>query len=216
MAKRKPNGEYSGLTGNLVFYESNGVGMMRTRPRSRKDKSALLKSVRSDFGYVVDRVKDLKTVIDIGFKDYKVNSAAYHSAISVNIVNYKEALRLNKAADNIEWLQVSAGKLSGAETAASSRLENGMIEITWQGTEPGRKHFDSDKVITGVYQKAKGLLLGPEGVTRKDGKIILDPHKLTNGELMDVFMFFKAEGKNYKKKSESNVSSSQWVGQFVL
>jgi hypothetical protein len=216
MAKRKPNGEYSGLTGGLVIYESNGVGIMRGRPKKRKDKSALLKTVRSDFGYVVDRVKDLKTVIDIGFKDYKINLAAYHSAISVNMNNYKEALRLNKT-DNIEWLQVSAGKLSGAETAASSRMGNGMIEITWQGTEPGRRNFDSDKVITGIYQKAKGQFLpGPEGVTRKDGKIILDPHKLTNGELMDVFMFFKAEGKNYKKKSESNVSASQWVGQFIL
>ena len=212
MAKRKPNGNYSGMDGNLVWYEMNGKGVVRTRSHSRKDTSEELGKIRSDFGVVVDVIKKFKPVMSMGFKDHTVNRSAYHSALSVNLENYYEALKLEQTA-NYSWVNISFGKLAGAMEATALKLEDGKIEIQWSGTEPGRDHYDEDVVFSGIYlNNADKFIKGPDHILRSAGRITIDPGQVAEGEKVDTFLAFRVRESNYRNKGDKNVSVGQWAG----
>lgn len=216
MAKRKPNGEYTGLAGGLVLYEMNGKGIMRGKSKKRIDKSDQLKEVRSEFGVVVEAIKTLKPILTFGFKDHTRNRSAYHSALSINLSNYYEALRLNNT-DNYGWLTISHGKLSGAAEVSATKLADGKIEIKWMGTEVGKAHFSEDTVLAGIFlNKSKVFILGPHYVLRSAGSIVIDPGPIEEGENADVFLAFRIRENNYKSNSDKNVSASQWAGTITF
>lgn len=212
MAKRKPNGEFSGLIGNLISYQVNGQSRIRMNSGTRVDTSELVAEVRSDFRVVMTLLKKVKSFIDIGFKDHTENRAAYHSALSINLKNYKEAQRLGKT-DNYGWFGLSYGKLSGAENITATRLADGTIELSWEGTEPGRSFTAKDNAIAYAYLNTSDRFMrGPENVVRSDGKMIIQPGMLKEGEKIDVFLSFTVPNGAYKAKSAKNVSTSQWAG----
>ncbi len=212
MAKRKPNGEFSGLIGNLISYQVKGQNRIRMKSRTRVDTSELVAEARSDFRVVMNLLKNAKSFINIGFKDHTDNRSAYHSALSINLKNYKEAQRLGKT-DNYGWFVLSDGKLSGAENINATKLEDGTIELTWEGAEPGRPFNAKDNAIGYAYLNTSDRFMkGAENVTRSDGKMTIQPGMLKEGEKIDVFLSFTVPNGAYKAKSSKNVSTSQWAG----
>lgn len=212
MARRKENGTYRGLVGNIILYERNGEQQMRTKSPVRKDKSRLVINSQDDFRVILKLVLNFKPLIDIGFKDHKVNRSAYHSALSVNRLNYNYAKTVARI-DNLGWFQFSEGNLSGAAEVSAIKNDNGMIEIKWQGTEKELTAHDDDRVIACIRFCESGIIiLGPDNVKRETGYLIIDPGRSIVTKKIEVFISFTVNMKNYNPGSDRNVSKSRWIG----
>ncbi|MGE5382761.1 MAG: DUF6266 family protein [Omnitrophica WOR_2 bacterium] len=214
MAKRKPNGEYVGLVGNVVLYEANGQGIMRGRSKPRKDTSNLLAEERSSFGKITHFLSKIKTILNTGFQDYAPGKSSWNSALSVNYSAYREAVRLNTA-DSFAWLSIAHGNLSSAEMVDVSLDNNNKVVITWSGTEPGKVYHNNDIVMVLILKNGlKSLIHVNESNIRQDGTITLNPGALVANDKIDVFIAFCTS--SYKKKSDKNVSNSQWIKQLTV
>jgi len=212
MSKQKPNGSYSGLTGGLVLYERNGLQVMRARSHSRKDTSPLLGQCRTDFAYIMKLVRKMKKLTDIGFRDCHPVRSAYHSALSANLYNYRAAADKADRTTDLSWFQLSAGRLSNAAIVNANLLPDGTLEITWQGTEPGKRSHKNDIAIAGVYQPVSNTFItAPQSTPRSAGRLVIPPIQFTAGEPMTIFLFFAVIPMNYRDKSEANVSNSEAI-----
>ncbi len=213
MATKDERGNYKGLVGNTVSYTRNGKEHLRLRARGRKDKSKLVLDSRNDFKIIMKLIKMFKPLIDTGFKDHKKYRSAYHSALSANRLNYNYAMKTGGVED-LEWFKISDGNLSNAEDVSVRRLDGGLFEITWQGTERGLTAHNDDLVFCCISSKESGKMAeGPTDVTRDTGRLIITPSKSTplTGNL-EVFFSFKVSPRNYKPESDRNVSKSKWIG----
>ncbi len=212
MATKDERGNYKGLVGNTVSYTRNGKEHLRLRAKGRKDKSKLVFDSRNDFKIIMKLIKKFKPLINNGFKDHKENRSAYHSALSVNRLNYNYAKK-ESGVENLDWFQFSEGNLSGAAEVVARKTEDGKkVEIIWQGTMQGLTSHKDDRVISCLYSGESNIMLpGPDNVTRDSGRLIIDPGKTSLTGKIEVFIGFTVDPRNYKKGSDRNVSKSKWV-----
>ena len=124
MAKKTANGSLRGILGPTVHFERNGEEQMRVRPVKRVDKSQLVFDSRGDFSTLMKLIQQFKKLIDNGFKDHKANRSAYHSALSVNRLNYNFAKK-ETGLENLDWFQFSEGNLSGAAEVSARKTDDG-------------------------------------------------------------------------------------------
>jgi hypothetical protein len=208
MAKRKPNGEYVGIVGQLVLYEQRGCGVMRTRTPHRSDSSPLVADVRVSFGGVSRTLSRIKKLLEVGFENH-----TWSTAISVNCTNRK-LLKNKGQLDGFRWLQFSGGKLSSAENFSAEITDAKKIKIEWNGTIPGSPFHDNDIVIILLYSSLDDefYTFYPNGVTRSDGFALIDDYIVKPGDKIDVFAAFKVNTRHYNTKGNKNISSSEWVG----
>lgn len=213
MAIKNELGDVVGLIGNLVVYKKNGKQQYRARSaKKRIDNSQAVFDSRNDFKTIMVLIKKFKTLIDHGFKDHKIHRSAYHSALSFNLLNHGYA-KNEGGVENLDWFQFSEGNLSNADIVNAAKRSDGKIEISWQGKEKLLAAHNDDNVLTCLWLNDKSLLIvGPEGITRSDGTMILDPGKTKLEGKIEVFIGFKVSPRNYKAGSDRNVSKSRWVG----
>lgn len=214
MARRKLNGEIYGIIGATVSYNYKGRSCIRLRCVERKDKSPLIKQARLDFRVVMGLIKKMKLIIDEGFRFHTKDRSAYHSALSVNLNNYREAARLNKL-DTLSWFSLSGGKLSIAIITSAILTPEKAVEITWSGVEPGRVCCDNDIVTAVLYLNIqKRVVKCDDSVTRQAGKVTINPGYLKQDEKIDVFLSFRSNSIRYYN-TDKYASNSLWVKQLV-
>lgn len=215
MAKRKKNGEVSGILGPTVNYNYNGTPCVRLRCTERNDTSLLIEQSRTDFKNVVLMIKKMKRIIDEGFRFHTKDRSAYHSALSVNLANYREAACLNKL-DTLSWLSLSGGKLSSALSINAIITPESTVEINWSGVEPGKSYDDTDMVTAVIYlNNQKQVYKCEESVTRQAGKVVMNPGNIKKDEKIDVFLSFRSKSTKYYN-TEKYASNSKWVKQLIL
>jgi hypothetical protein len=213
MARKDAQGYLKGLIGNIILYGRNGEQHMRVKTPARNDISQLVVESRNGFTNVLKLVQSFKPLIDIGFKSHTVNRSAFHSAMSVNMLNYNYAKKVS-GINSLNWFQFSEGNLSCAANVTAVKTDEGKIEITWQDTQPGLTAHDDDRVISCIWQNDSGkVFAGPDHITRDNGKLVIDPGiKLTNK--VQVFISFAVNEMKYKDRSDRNVSKSKWIGEL--
>ena len=214
MGKLKANGSIKGLVGNVVFVTKGEKTTVRGAVARRTDTSKIVKDERDNFGIVMSLITPYKRFIDIGFKYYKKDLSAYHSAISVNLANYREAFS-SGVTNNLNWFNVSMGKLSGALNMSAKLVNGNTIEITWDGTEPGKSFRDDDIVIAyaciDYNTKKMRTVTGQQGITRSAGKVLIEKVNINESSTVDIFVFFKSAIEKTKTKLSENVSTSNWI-----
>ncbi len=212
MAIKKSNGELKGTVGPTVHFERNGKQIMRVKTAHRTDKSQAVFDSRNDFAVIMNLIRKFKRLIDKGFKDHKVNRSAYHSALSVNRLNYNFAKKTT-GIENLDWFQFSEGNLSNATEVSAHMTEDGKVEIVWEGTERGLTAHPDDEVVTCIFlNDSFSLYPGPEGVTRSAGRLIVDQGKPRLTGKIEAFIAFRVSNDNYRPGSDRNVSKSRWIG----
>ncbi len=101
-AKNGVNGCVSGKVGNVVFYERNGIGYVRSAPARRieKKRSEIVQMTRIKFKLVQQYVICMLQFVKFGFQFGAGNGTAYNRAMSYNLRN---AVKSQKAEAFIDW-----------------------------------------------------------------------------------------------------------------
>lgn len=87
--KNGVHGLVSGKLGNVIYYERNGIGYIRSVPSKRieRKQSAIAQLTRSKFKLVQQHVIHMLQFIKFGFQYGTGNGTAYNRAMSYNLRN---------------------------------------------------------------------------------------------------------------------------------
>lgn len=150
MAITRRGNSVTGLVGNVILYEMNGKLAMRTRSTvKRKTESARLVRAQSNFSVVTALIRQFIEFTRTGFELAATTRNSYAEAMSVNCHHYNDALREGEVED-LQWLQLSKGRLSGVSTLEAAMTTSTQLTVTWQGTQPDLDFSDDDKAMVAV------------------------------------------------------------------
>ncbi len=202
-------GNFKGQLGNTVVYEMYGKTVIRSKPAyKRRPAKGALKQAQTDFSRVMKIMQAARSVIRLGFRDVAEGRSAFHTAMSANLVNYRNA----ENPEDLHWLVVSQGERAGA-LEVTMEVRGDKATITWGDPEPGKPYKMNDQVLlmtindktlhtTDKVQAAKR--------SEKIAEIVLPAVK--EGENILVFIAFYNPFEALARKSPSNFSKSQVVG----
>ncbi|HLO91608.1 MAG TPA: DUF6266 family protein [Lentimicrobium sp.] len=140
--------------------------------------------------------------------------APYNVAISINQNKYKIA-RLEEKTNNLAWFEISKGELSNATEVNATIDPEGYVQITWEGTEEWKLHNNNDYLVAAVYNKTRDTAdtyLTSQQRTDQAARIPLN--EFSEGDVLEIFVYFHVHQFKYITGSKANVSNSKWVGQF--
>ena len=202
-------GNFKGQLGNTVVYEMYGKTVIRSKPAyKRRPAKGALKQAQSDFSRVMKIMQATRSVIRLGFRDVAEGRSAFHTAMSANLVNYRNS----ETPEDLRWLVVSQGDRAGALDVAMEVQDN-KATITWGDPEPGKPYSVNDQVmLMAINDKTLQTTDKVQAAKRseKTAEIVLPPVK--EGESLLVFITFHNPLEAAAKKSPKNMSVSQWIG----
>ncbi|MEE4177077.1 MAG: DUF6266 family protein [Bacteroides sp.] len=207
--KEGPLGNFSGKIGNVVAYEMFGKTVMRSRPSGkRRPAQGALKEAQSDFSKVMKVMQSVRSVVRVGFNPQAMGRSAFHAAMSVNLVNYRNAAN----PDDLRWLVISQGERAWAQDVLKT-IEGNKIVVSWGDPEVGKPNSVNDQVMLlalndTTLENTENL----QAALRKEkrAELILPPAK--EGENILVFMAFHNPIEAASHKSLENVSDSRLIG----
>ncbi|MDX9943141.1 MAG: DUF6266 family protein [Bacteroidales bacterium] len=207
--KEGPLGNYSGRIGNIVAYEMFGKTIMRSRPSGkRRPAQGALKQAQTDFSKVMKVMQSARSAVRVGFNPQAEGRSAFHAAMSVNLVNYRNAA----SPEDLHWLVISQGERSWAQDVAMT-IEGNKAVVTWGDPEPGKRYSVSDQVmLLAMNDTSLDSSVNLQAAQRKEkrAELALPPAKA--GENILVFMAFHNPIEASSNKSLENVSDSRLIG----
>ncbi len=210
------NGAWQGMTGDVSIYQRKGKTVSRSRPKTEKKITPAFAVAQQQFVYVVNLVRKMKKAIDIGFRDFDANRAPYNVAISINASKYKLA-RQNNITNNLSWFEISNGELSNVATVNTSIDQDGFFDIAWEGTEEWKFHHENDSPVVVVYNQTKdSAVIHLTTNKRSDQSAKIPCEQCSEGEVIELFIFFTVHPFKHVNGGKANVSNSKWIGQFIL
>jgi len=202
-------GHFSGKLGNTVVYEMYGKTVIRSKPAyKRRPAKGALKQAQTDFSRVMKIMQAVRSVIRLGFRDVAEGRSAFHTAMSLNLVNYRSA----ENPEDLRWLVVSQGDRAGAQDLAME-VQDKNANITWGDPEPGKPYKMNDQVLLLAINNMTLQTTDKVQAARRSEKraeIALPAAK--EGENILVFIAFHNPLEAVSKKSPKNFSKSLLVG----
>lgn len=190
MARIKNNGTIEGLIGQLIMYERSGQKIIRRRTEKRKDTSKEIKSARTDFGQVIQQLKKIRPLSDIGFAATKTAGSSYHAALSANLISYRDSKQTGEA-DSYSWIRLSDGTLPGSQNLEVIATADGNIRVTWKVMDKGAADRLHDHAFAGAIVRSTGKFYhAASHASRGDGQLELTLKDVKSGDITDVFVFF--------------------------
>lgn len=202
-------GNFKGQLANTVVYEMYGKTVIRSKPAyKRRPAKGALKQAQTDFSRVMKIMQAARSVIRLGFRDVAEGRSAFHTAMSMNLVNYRNA----ETPEDLRWLLVSQGDRAGA-LEVTMEVQDTKAIITWGDPEPGKPYKMNDQVLLLAFNNKTLQTTDKVQAAKRSEKIaeiVLPPVK--EGESILVFIAFYNPFEALAKKSPNNFSKSQVVG----
>lgn len=202
-------GNFSGRFGNLLVYQVKGKTIVRTAPTTRKDNgTAALKQVRNDFSRVMKIMQAVKPFIRMGFNDVAGNGSAFHSALSANLLVYRQAAM----PDDFKWLMLSRGERAGAVGLVLSK-EDDYARVSWNGVEAQKIFSPNDwALLLAINTTTLNTTVSIQEAKRNQQWARLKLPEANQDERVQVFIAFQ-DPNGWIRKNEKNTSNSQWAGE---
>lgn len=206
-------GRMKGKIGTLVVYQMYGKTIVRSLPSvKRKPATGALKESQLQFKAVMNTLKMLKDILKPGFEEVAEGRSVFHTALSYNLQRY----RATEETTIRVFLQLSAGRRSGATEYRLVELENRKWMLHWQGTEAGKPHSPTDWVMFAAVERNTLKTIQHYYKTRREtGELLVDFGTAEPGEVYDCFFFFRSRQIATRKKPEW-VSDSCWCGEVKI
>ncbi|MEJ2883303.1 DUF6266 family protein [Pedobacter sp. GR22-6] len=200
------NGPLKGKIGNVVAVNWRGVNHFRSLPEaSAKPPTQKQLEHWKVFGMVSSWLKPLKDLIWIGFQTVTSGKTPMNEAISFV---FREALKSEGTEREINFPMVvfSRGELFSSYIREFSKLDSGLIRITWQNGFSSAFHQENDRAIFIFYNVTKGKFATYKEVAdRGDQEALLQlPGGFAHDELHGYLFYMSMDGKA--------VSTTQYLG----
>ena len=205
---------FIGRYGNAVVYKLNGKTVMRTLSSVKPGKAqGIQKQYRQDFGRVMKYMQAVKTFISKGFYHVAEGRSAFHTALSVNLMRYREA----GMPVTPEWLLLSDGTLAGTTELSLEKQEDGTVILHWGEPETGKINAGDDVAeVIALNNRTLRSKRETLPVKRSDGQIIMQMPEVQTGDEVHFFITFRNLYHPSYKKNKSEISTSQWAGKVVI
>lgn len=211
------NGGISGKVGNVVFYQRNGVGYVRTRAVRRKKEKAskALAFTRNKFKMMQQYIIRMLPVVRIGFQFGPGKGSAYNRALSYNL---KNAVKQENESLAIDWPNLSLSQdLPNPVINASFMLniKKKKLDIHWQldpalAAKYSSMHMHACVMLVPVdlsTHNMQGILCGNTMNTQtQQVKLLTYAHKITHHAYLSFFSI----------DVPSRSTDSKYIGELVI
>jgi hypothetical protein len=175
MAKiNKPLFNISGKVGDYVYYNLNGVQVMRKKPAPRKTVlSEKELQNRSRFAFISKFLIPLKSLIGQSFTPNSMTS--FNMAVSVN---FKHAIIGNYPDWKIDFgkFKLGEGNTAGPADLLVNKQQDGQLLFSWNGKSQRKGSHSRDRLWVAVYcESLQKWLIKIDIAYRKDGSFKLNP-----------------------------------------
>jgi hypothetical protein len=204
------NGSFSGKVGTVVGASWRGIDYVRGVADTSKVKwSEAQMNQRILFALVVNWIRPLLSIINIGYQVFKKRKTPLNAAIGYHI---KEAVKGEAPDFEIEFSKAifSVGELLMSLITELVALGNALLSISWDSTAESVYSCGSDRAIFIVYSPDKQQFVSfVDSALRADQQVLLQLPDGFAGDGVHCYMFFTNE-------KGDMVSTSQYLGEMVV
>jgi len=194
-------GSASGRIGNLVFYTSNGIQIVRAlpKPREKAKLSALQKLHINSFKAQYAFARSIKQNI--------IDRIWGQVTMPAGLNPYNYFIKFNKEAfgkfDHIEFPQLmtlSTGKLLPVENLKVG-FANNKLSLNWICKENYVYASYQDRLIIAILTDKRNIQIFENGFIRSDEKAELELNEL-NTDMVEGFIFWVSPNNNFFSRSD--------------
>lgn len=200
-------GGISGTVGNVIGGRWRGIDYIRSKPASVKNPNTEgQRKQRSRFKLVVQLMKKINPLINIGFRNGRRNQTPMNIAVSLNI---REAITGTYPDQKInpEALVVSAGDLQGSSSSGMDLSVPETATFTWVNESGVGNASDQDAVMVLLFNTEKNAVIyNLHGASREDETLQISVPASWNGDNVAGYLAFRSE-------TDRDVSDSIFLGE---
>ena len=206
MARLSSKNQFNGAIGGIIFYESQGRTLARSKPgKVRNPQTPAQQQRRMRFAASSKFLKPFRDIVKVTFTSFPGKSDGYSSAMSYNMA-FGTMGGYPDVAIDFDKALISFGSASLPSGFAIERTSEGF-EITWDSTLDGNadKH---DLVIPVLYNKYGPKATSGQGSYRHTGRCKLELPSVDTPT--HCWVFVKASKANWDRQ----FSMSKYLGEI--
>lgn len=210
MAKysRATFGIISGTVNNAVGTSWRGVNYLRNiAKKSSKGPSIAQLSVQAKLVLAATYLARIKTVLNLGFSDKKLNKITGYNAAVREFINHAVIGEYPDFSVDFTKILVSKGSLNTLKDTSFTVLDN-QLTLKWMPREDKMLGNTDDEVLVLMYNSTSDEYMTNMTAKRSEGELVLDLAEKA-GDSIEIWLF--CASKNWK-----SVSTSQHIGTFTM
>jgi len=199
MAKLK-NGIFSalrGTVGSMVFYEMNGVNVVRRRPKKRKRYKPHPNHLpqQAKFLLCTRLLQPLTGLFRLTYARLAVGMTAFNKAFSYHMNEAVSGTYPNLSID-FNMVRLSQGNLPNPSSANCGSVMAGQVEWHWKRKCRRTLARQNDKAFVAVYCESLGQwIYSLDAASRSEGHAVLDVSSFSGQSVHSWLGFISADGK---------------------
>ncbi len=206
-------GGFKGKTGTVIGGTWKGISYMRGLSQSQHDSKTEAQLLqRAKFKMMVQTLRPMSPVVNIGFKYYAERMTSRNAAMKYNIRACLTGTAPENLQINWELLTFALGPLTGAsqmQATYDSRVSSFIV--SWSNEAGKAKADDDDVALVLVYNATQSDAISVvRGTKRSDLSLsIMRPRYWKEGDECNVYLAFTSSDGDI-------ISNSHWVGAVTL
>lgn len=202
-----------GKIGNIVIYQMYGKTVLRAKPSvKRKPAKGLLKESQNNFKFVMQTMKSARLFVVHGFREVAIGRSAFHTALSVNLLRYRQT----EDKSYHKWLQLSAGNRAGTIQSSVQLTEDRKLKIQWDAPEANKPFSNNDRMMFFAICNTQPITICELYTARRDQYQAMVGLPLeSQGLEFECFISFRSELPTSNLDPEL-ISDSKWIGNISL
>lgn len=204
--------QLSGTIGPVVGATWRGIPYIRTKPkksnRKRKKKSSDAQAAtRIRFGLAAKLLRDMRPIVELGFRDEAVEKTGMNAAISYTM---KHAITGEFPDFKIAYdhVLISRGKLPNIDQVTVVADAPEVIRFNWTNNEGIGKASGEDKVLLVAFSAEHEAVVYKMGTTRYAGTEILNMRAFSGRTVHTWISFLSADNRD--------VANSVYTGMVIV
>jgi hypothetical protein len=186
-------GGISGTVGNVVGGRWRGIDYIRSKPSSvRNPNTEAQRNQRMRFRLVIQLLKKIRPLVNIGFGGYSQNQTPMNQAMSLNIRDAVTGEYPDLSIDP-EKLVFSAGELANADNTGMDATEPGQVTVSWSySTGTGQASPDDGALLLLYNIDRDAVQYSIHGSAREDEEAVLQIPESWQGEQIAGYLAFRS------------------------
>lgn len=210
MAKysRATFGIISGTVNNAVGTSWRGVNYLRNvAKKSNKGPSTGQLTVQAKLVLAANQLARIKTVLNLGFSDKKLNKTTGYNAAVREFINHAVIGEYPDFSVDYGKIQLSKGSLNTLKQVTLTLSDN-LLTLKWMAREDSMLGNTDDEILILLYNSTSDEYMTNMTAKRSEGELLLELAE-KSGDGIEVWLFCVS-------KDRKSVSTSQYIGTVTM